>query len=88
MKLYAGGKTFDQLFFIVDSDQHDVLLGLPAITAAGMHLVTAEGENLMLDAKTALTLDLGGTGPVPQRITVAKLLNDALTVYRNHMSND
>ncbi len=25
------GKTFDQLFFIVDSDQHDVLLGLPAI---------------------------------------------------------
>ncbi len=64
-------------FFIVDSDQHDVLLGLPTITAAGMHLVTAGGENLMLDPRT---LDLGGTGPVPQDITVAKLLNDAVTV--------
>ncbi len=53
-----------------------------------MHLVTAEGKDLMPDAKMALTLDLGGTGPVPQWITVAKLLNDVTTVYRNHMSND
>ncbi len=80
-------KTFDQLFIIVNSEQHDVLLGLPTITAVGMHLVTAEGENLMLDAKTALTLDLGGTGPVPQRVMVIMLLNDATTVDRNHLSN-
>ncbi len=37
------GKMFDQLFFIVDSEQHEVLLGLSAITVAGMHLITADG---------------------------------------------
>ncbi len=57
-EVMVGGKTFDQLFFVVDSDQHDVLQGLPAITAAGMRLVTAGGENLLPDPSTTLTLDL------------------------------
>ncbi len=85
-----GGKTFDQLFFIVDSNQHEVLLGLPTITMAGMHLTTADRTELLPDLRESLTQNLGGTGPVPRTpaVTVAKLLNDAVTAYRTHQSDD
>ncbi len=85
-----GGRTFDQLFFIVDNDQHEVLFSLPTITAAGMHLTTADGVELLPDLRDSLTLDLGGTGPLPQikplPLTMAKLLNDAATAYRNRQT--
>ncbi len=81
------GKEFDQLFFIVDTEQHEVLFGLPAITAAGMHLTTADGEELLPDPSESLTLDLGGTGPMPKP-TLAKVLNDVAIAYRNHTSGD
>ncbi len=41
-RVKAFGTTFDQLFFIVDSDQQHMLLGLPALTAAKLHLLTVD----------------------------------------------
>ncbi len=74
----------------MDSDQHEVLFRLLAITTAGMRLTTADGTELLPDPRESLTLNLRGTGPVPgmPAVTVTKLLNDAVIAYRTHQSND
>ncbi len=75
--------TFDQLFFIVDSDQQNMLLGLPAITAAKLGLLTMEGEDLMLNMSKVLSLDIGFDKAVlPEKTTIAKLLNQTVIEYR------
>ncbi len=53
-RVRAFGTTFDQLFFVVDSDQQNMLLGLPALMAANLHLLTVEGEDLMPSASKRL----------------------------------
>ncbi len=67
-----------------------MLLGLPAISVAGMHLMMADGEDLLPDPTDSLTLNLGGVCPKPRApaMTMAKLLNDATIAYTNHQAND
>ncbi len=55
-----------------------------------MHLMTADGTELLPDPGESLTLNLGGTGPMPRTsaVTVVKLFNDATTAYRTHQLDD
>ncbi len=58
-RVKAFETTFDQLFFIVDSNQQNMLLGLPAITTAKLRLLTVEGEDFMPNMSKVLSLDIG-----------------------------
>ncbi len=73
---------FDQLFFVVDSNQQDMLLGLPALMAANPHLLTVDAEDLMLNASKVFGLDVGSDKiATPETMTTAKLLNQAAIEY-------
>ncbi len=74
---------FDQLFFIVDSNQQNMLLGLPALTAANLHLLTVDSEHLMLSASKVFGLDVGSDKvAMPNKMTIARLLNQIVIEYR------
>ncbi len=78
----AFGTTFNQLFFIVDSEQQNMLLGLPAPTAANLHLLTVDGDDLMPNASKLFGLDVGSDKiATPEKMMIARLLN--LTVIDN-----
>ncbi len=55
-KVKAFDTIFDQVFFIVDKEAHSVLLGLPALMAAHIHLLTIEGRDVMPDMNKVLSL--------------------------------
>ncbi len=57
-RVEAFGTTFDQLFFIVDSDQQHMLLGLPALTAVKLRLLTVDGQDLMPSTSKTFSLDV------------------------------
>ncbi len=52
---------FDQVFFVVDKAAHPVLLGLPAMMAARVHLLTVTGRDVMPEMNKALTLSFQPT---------------------------
>ncbi|MCP4524726.1 MAG: hypothetical protein GY833_02255, partial [Aestuariibacter sp.] len=57
-KVNAFDTVFDQVFFVVDKAVHFALLGLPALMAARVRLLTVTGRDVMPDFNKALTLDV------------------------------
>ncbi len=57
-KVKAFDTVFDQVFFVVDKAVHFALLGLPALMAARVQLLTITGRDVMPDFNKALTLDV------------------------------
>ncbi len=57
-RVEAFGATFDQLFFIVDSDNQHLLLGLPALIQAQLQLLTPDGTDLMPNLTKIFNLDV------------------------------
>ncbi len=57
-RVEAFGSMFDQLFFIVDSDQQHVLLGLPALIQVELWLLTQDGTDLMPNFSKVFNLDV------------------------------
>ncbi len=60
-KVKAFDTVFDQVFFVVNKAVHFALLGLPALMAARVHLLTVTGRDVMPDINKALTLNLAPT---------------------------
>ncbi len=61
-----------------------MLLGLPAITAAKLQLLTVEGKDLMPNMFKVLSLDIGlDKAVLPQKMTIAKLLNQTAIEYHH-----
>ncbi len=58
-KVRAFDTTFDQVFFVVDKAIHCDLLGLPALMATCVRLLTITGWDVMPDFTKALTIDVG-----------------------------
>ncbi len=56
-KVKAFDTVFDQVFFVVNKAVHSVLLGLPAIMAVCVHLLTITGRDTIPDMNKALTLN-------------------------------
>ncbi|MCP4547139.1 MAG: retroviral-like aspartic protease, partial [bacterium] len=54
----AFDTVFDQVFFVVDKAVHMALLGLPALMAARVRLLTVTGRDVMPDFNKALALNL------------------------------
>ncbi len=70
------GATLDQLFFIVDNDQQNML-------TAKLHLLTVEGEDFMPNMSKVLNLDIGlDKAVLPKKTTIAKLLNQTMIEYQ------
>ncbi len=57
-RVEAFGPTFDQLFFIVDSDQQHMLLGLPVLIQVELRLLTLDGLDLMPSLSKIFNLDV------------------------------
>ncbi len=58
VQVEAFGATFDQLFFIVDSDNQHLLLGLPALIQVELRLLTQDGTDLMPNLTKIFNLDV------------------------------
>ncbi len=56
VKVKALDTVFDQVFFVVNKVVHPVLLGLLAMMAACVHLLTVAGRDMMPEMSKALTL--------------------------------
>ncbi len=61
VKVKAFDTVFDQVFFIVNKAAHPVLLGLPAMMAARMCLLTVTSRDVMPEMSKALTLSFQPT---------------------------
>ncbi len=57
-KVKAFDTVFDQVFFVVNNAVHFALLGLPAMMAAWVCLLTIMGRDVMPDFNKALMLDV------------------------------
>ncbi len=57
-RVNAFGRTFDQLFFIVDNDRQHLLLGLPALVQSKLRLLTPDGVDLMPSRTKHFNLDV------------------------------
>ncbi len=57
-RVKACDTCFNQIFFIVNSKLHPVLLSLPALIAAQSRLLTVKGHDMMPETHSALMLDL------------------------------
>ncbi len=60
-KVKTFDTVFDQVFFVVNKAVHPVLLGLPAMMAARVHLLTVAGCDMMPEMNKALMLSFTPT---------------------------
>ncbi len=71
------------MFFVVDSDQQNMLLGLPVLMAANLRLLTVEGDDLMLSASRTFGLDIAsGKVAMLEKMMIPRLLNLTAIDYR------
>ncbi|MCP4544603.1 MAG: hypothetical protein GY832_46465 [Chloroflexi bacterium] len=78
----AFDMVFDQVFFVVEKAVHCALLGLPALMAVRVRLLTVTGQDVMPDFNKALTLDVS----YYQR-EAAKMLNSLAGLMRHDVNN-
>ncbi len=80
-RVKAFGTTFDQLFFIVDSDQQHMLLGLPALIQAQLCLLMLDGMDLMPSLIKIFNLDVDSDWGAA-RMKLTKQLNSTAVKLR------